>query len=265
MDTAPSTSNNISINNNRIRLGTQASSFNKLTSLINVISLKQSIIFLLNSSLVVKSLCFCVFIGYIISFQNDLAKLLSVVPGKLLPPNYYLWTLLTHSFIEFRLIELITDWFIILLFSKMIEPLWGTIECIQFYFIITVLVSLASSLVYLVAFACTFNELLLFDVKIHGMGGVLGAFSVAVKQIMPDTILINLSFLRLKQDHLPLMLILIAALMYLIRLSDLSYLITIVWGVLIGWIYLRFFQKHKNGARGDSSSTFVFARYLNKN
>jgi membrane associated rhomboid family serine protease len=246
-------------NSNRIRVGTE-SSFNKLTSIFNIASFKQLISFVLNSSLVVKSLCLCVCFGYVLSFKQDFAKLLSVVPGKLLPPNYYIWSLITHSFIEYRFIELIADWFIILLYSKMLEPLWGTIECIQFFFIITVLVALASSLVYLVAFAFTFNELLLFDMKIHGLGGFLGAFSVATKQIMPDTILINFSFLRLKQDHLPLLLIFISAILYFIKLSDLSYLIMLVSGILIGWIYLRFFQKHKNGTRGDSASTFTFAR-----
>lgn len=249
----------LSSNSNKIRVGT-LSSMEKLTSLFNTASLKQLISFVLNSSLVVKSLCLCIFFGYILSFKQDVAKFLSVVPGKLLPPNYYIWSLITHSFIEYRIIELLADWFIILLYSKMLEPLWGTIECIQFFVIITILVALISSLVYLMAFAFTFNELLLFDIKIHGLGGFLGAFSVATKQIMPDTILINLSFLRLKQDHLPLLLISITTMLYLIKLSELSYLIMLVCGILIGWIYLRFFQKHKNGTRGDSASTFTFAR-----
>jgi hypothetical protein len=33
-------------------------------------------------------------------------------------------------------------------------------------------------------------------------------------------------------------------------------------GIFVSWIYLRFFQKHKNGTRGDASTTFVFARFI---
>ena len=83
---------------------------------------------------------------------------------------------------------------------------------------------------------------------------------MAIKQIMPDTVILNANFIRLKQDHLPLLLILFSFFLYLIGLTDLTYLVMLTNGTFIGWIYLRFFQKHKNGTRGDASSTFVFAR-----
>ena len=189
-----------------------------------------------------------------------MVQYLSVVPGKLLPPNFYAWTLVTHSFIEFRVYEVLADWFIILLYSKMLEPLWGPYECIIFYFVTTTLVAVSISFIYFIAYASTFNELLLFNISIHGLGGLLGGFTVAIKQIMPDTLLINTSLLRLRQDHLPLLLVLFASLLCLIGLTDLTYVLMLLMGILIGWIYLRFFQKHKNGTRGDSSGTFVFAR-----
>lgn len=225
-------------------------------------SLKQLLIFVLNSSIIVKSLCVCVFVGYFLSHNQDVVQYLSVIPGKLLPPNFYLWTLVTHSFIEFNIVELFADWFIILLYSKMLEPLWGSIECIQFYFIITFLAAISTSLVYFVGFALTFKEEYLFNMHIHGLGGLLGGFSVAIKQIMPDTVLINSSFIRLRQDHLPMLVILFSTFLYLVSLTDFPFIIMLNSGVFIGWIYLRFFQKHKNGTRGDSSSTFVYASFF---
>lgn len=233
----------------------------KLSSIANSFSLNQLLSVAINSSVIVKSLCVGLLIGYLISFKTSVNQYLSVLPGKLLPPNFFLWTLVTHSFIEYHFIQVIVDWFIILLFSKMIEPLWGSVECVQFYFVVTVFVALSTAFVYFIAFACTFNELLLFNTSVHGLGGLLGGFSVAIKQIMPDTILINFSFIRIKQDHLPLMLILTSLILYFVRLTNLTYFIMLTFGVLIGWTYLRFFQKHKNGSRGDSSSNFVFARY----
>jgi hypothetical protein len=96
---------------------------------------------------------------------------------------------------------------------------------------------------------------------VHGLGGLLGSFTVAMKQVMPDSILLDFSFLRLKQDNLPLLLIFISLLVYLFGLTDLTYVLMMTFGVFYGWIYLRFFQKHNNGTRGDSSSSFVFARF----
>ncbi len=233
---------------------------NRFSSIFNIVNLKQTLTMMLNSSMIVKSFCLCILIGYVVSFKKESIQYLSVIPGNLLPPNYYVWTLLSHSFIEYRLLELIFDWFIILLYTKMLEPLWGIYECVQFYFIITIVVAITTSFYYLTAFALTFNELLLFDVKIQGLGGLLGGFCVAIKQIMPDTVIFNFSFMRIRQDHLPLMLILFSLIVCLLNLTGFHYFVMVSFGVYFGWIYLRFFQKHKNGTRGDSSSTFTFSR-----
>lgn len=225
----------------------------------NPAAIKQSLEVILSSSVIFKAFCLALLFGYLVTFKENITQYLTVVPGKLLPPNFFLWTLITHSFIEYRIIELITDWFLILLYSKMLEPLWGTLECLQFYFIITSVVAVSTSFFYFIAFAVTFKEFLLFNISVHGLGGLLGGLSVAVKQIMPDTIIVDLSFLRVKQDNLPLLIILISFVVYLLNLTDFTYVLMLTSGVFYGWIYLRFFQKHKNGTRGDSSSTFVFA------
>jgi membrane associated rhomboid family serine protease len=221
--------------------------------------LKQSLSVIITSSIIVKALCVCCFLGYIFSYYESLMSFFSIVPGLLLPPRFHLWTLITYSFMEDSFFDLFVDWFTILLFSKMLEPLWGTIECIQFYFIVTISVAISTVGIYYVAFALSFNELFLFNIYIHGLGGLLGAFTVAIKQTMPDTIILNASLVRLRQDHLPLLTITVALLTFFIRLNEFSYVIMITLGVFIGWIYLRFFQKHKNGSRGDSSNNFIFA------
>lgn len=211
------------------------------------------------SSLIFKLLCIGVILGYLSTFKTDLDQVLCIIPGKLLPPNFYLWTLLTHSFIEYRLVELFFNCFLILLYSKMLEPLWGQLECILFYFITTVSVGLTTTIVYFILFAASFDELMLFNVSIHGLGGLLGGFTVATKQIMPDTVLVDFSFIKIKQDNLPLLTILVAFIFFIVGLTKPTYFIMVTFGVFYGWVYLRFFQKHKNGTRGDSSSTFVFA------
>lgn len=224
--------------------------------------LNQSMSFVSSSTISVKIFCLCVFIGYLLTFKSATVDYLSVIPGKLLPPNFQIWSLITHSFIEIRLLELLMDWFIIFLYSRMIEPLWGVYECVQFFFVVTSLVAISTSIFYFAVFALSFNEHYLFDIRINGLGGMHGGFLVAIKQIMPDTVILNTSFLRLKQDHLPGLFIILSVMLYVVGLTSLTYVIMLAQGSFIGWIYLRFFQKHKNGTCGDSSSTFVFASFF---
>lgn len=222
----------------------------------------QTISFVTNSTISVKIFCALVFVGYVLSFKESAVTYLSVIPGKLLPPNFHIWSLVTHSFIEVRFFHLVADYVIILLYSRMIEPLWGVYECVLFYFVITSLVAIFTSLFYYIVFAFTFKEYFLFDIHINGLGGLLGGFVVAIKQIMPDTVIINASFIRLKQDHLPGLLILTSCVLYLFGLTSLTYVVMLVQGTFIGWVYLRFYQRHKNGTKGDSASSFVFASFF---
>lgn len=104
----------------------------------------QALSFIGSSSFSVKIFCLCVFVGYLLSFKEVTVNYLSVVPGKLLPPNFQVWSLFTHSFVEVNFLQLLADSIIILLSSRMIEPLWGIYECIIFYFIITVSVYFAN-------------------------------------------------------------------------------------------------------------------------
>jgi len=54
-------------------------------------------------SIVVKCLCASLSVGYLLSFSETALDLLTVSPGKLMPPNFWIWTILTHCFIEVRI------------------------------------------------------------------------------------------------------------------------------------------------------------------
>lgn len=135
----------------------------RLTSLSNRLNLKQLLAIVINGSVIFKSFSVAVLLGYVLAHHSTVVDYLTVVPGKLLPPNLFLWTLVTHSFIELHFYELLADWFVLLLFTKMLEPMWGRLECLRFYFIMTASVALTTALVYFTLFAITFNELLLFN------------------------------------------------------------------------------------------------------
>jgi hypothetical protein len=77
---------------------------------------------------------------------------------------------------------------------------------------------------------------------------------------MPDTLLLNLGVLRVKQDDLPILFLLLAFVLYLVQLVDFVFLFMCFFGVYASWIYLRFYQVHNNGNRGDMSASFSLAR-----
>lgn len=236
--------------------------YSQPAKLKNILNPSAFVYVITSSSLIFKIFCFALLLGYLSTFNTNLDQFLCIVPGKLLPPNFHLWTLFTHSFVEYNIFELFVNCFILLLFCKMLEPLWGRLECIQFYFITTISVGLSTTIIYYMLFVASFDEQMIFNVTIHGLGGILGGFTVATKQIMPDNVVVDVAFLRIKQDNLPILIILITGLFFIVGLTKPTYFIMVVFGVFYSWVYLRFFQRHKNGTRGDSSSTFVFASFF---
>jgi hypothetical protein len=144
-----------------------------------------------NTSPSVKFICVVVVIGYILSFSNDVINVLSVTPGYLLPPSFQLWSTFTFWFLEIHLWEVIIDIITVGLCGKLIEPLWGPREMMKFFLLTNIGVAFLTTFYYLVIFACTKQASYLFDIHVHGLAGYLAAVSVAVKQIMPDHLLIK--------------------------------------------------------------------------
>jgi hypothetical protein len=142
----------------------------------------------------------------------------------------------------------------------MIEPLWGTRELLKFYFLVTIPNALVATFTYFLFYGFTFNEDYLFERPIYGLASFIGAYSVVIKQIMPDTVLATTPFLKLKQDHVPLLMILISTILWLTYAVPIHFLIMLSFGIIISWTYLRFFQVHQNGSKGDTSASFSFAR-----
>ena len=214
-----------------------------------------------NSSIVVKSVAVLVCIGYFLSFIPSGAPYITVVPGYVLPPNFWVWTYATHTFIEFHFWDVLADVLVVILCGKLLEPLWGAMDMLVFFVVINLCVAIATSFTYIIFYLATKNEDYLFETYIHGLAGYIAGFSVAVKQVMPDHMLVNSPFGKLRNTHIPLLLVLLVFTLRLAGAVDGPYPFMFIWGVLISWIYLRFYQKHSNGNRGDLADNFSFARY----
>ncbi|CAK9815975.1 Transmembrane protein 115 [Anthophora quadrimaculata] len=229
----------------------------------NISYLRQQFAALLeNTSTSVKFICIVVLFSYCLSFSTEAVLLLSVTPGYLLPPAFWIWSAFTFCFLEIHIWDLCVDLVTVGLCGKLIEPLWGAMEMMTFFAIVNFGVAVLSSLFYLFLYMCTNDPDLLFDIHIQGLIGYIAGLSVAVTQIMPDYIIVKTPIGKIRNRNIPLMVWFTGAILWLFGLFKGTYLTMFLSGLLISWIYLRFYQKHNNGTRGDMADDFTFASFF---
>ncbi|CAH2001370.1 unnamed protein product [Acanthoscelides obtectus] len=199
------------------------------------------------------------FIFYIFCRQ---VRVISVTPGYLAPPSFWLWTTFTFCFLEIHFWEVLVDIVTVGLCGKLIEPLWGQMEMLTFFAIVNFGVAILTTAFYFVLYACTFNTEFLFMVHIHGLAGYVSGVAVAVKQIMPDLVIMKTPLGKISNRNVPLTVFFLSVILKVIGLVDGTYPTMFFNGLFVSWIYLRFYQKHSNGTRGDMADYFTIASFF---
>merc|ERR1712088_874386 len=217
---------------------------------------------LANASASVKSVSVIVILSYCLSYSESAILALSVTPGYFWPPHFWLWTAFTHCFLEIHWWEVVVDIITVVLVGKLLEPLWGTLEMITFFLVVNSGVALVAAIFYYFLYMVTFNTELLFEVHIHGLAGYLAGVSVAVKQAMPDHVIYRSPVGKITNRNIPLSVFGLSFILWAVGLVEGSYCTMFGSGLIISWIYLRFYQLHANGSRGDSSDSFSFASFF---
>lgn len=212
-------------------------------------------------SVVVRVLSLALFLCYFLSYSRSASLAVCVTPGYIIPPSFWIWTAFTHAFFENRIWMVIADIITVGLCGKLIEPLWGAIEMLTFFAIVNTSVAFLSVVYYIILYSITWDPVYLFSVHIHGLAGYCAGVMVAVKQIMPDHVLISLPFGKLRNRNVPLTVLLFTIILWACRILRGTYPVMFTSGVLSSWIYLRFYQYHSNGSKGDMADHFTFARY----
>ncbi len=64
---------------------------------------------------------------------------------------------------------------------------------------------------------------------------------------------------KITNRNVPLALLLVAIVLYVIGLVEGTYPVMFGFGLLSSWVYLRFYQHHSNGTKGDMAESFSFA------
>jgi len=210
----------------------------------------------------VRILSCVIVVCYGLSFSSAAIDAFCVRPGLFFPPKFRIWTFATHSFMETHWWHALVDIVIINLYGKLLEPLWGTIEMINFYLLVNTVAGLATSFIYVMLYGLTFDPGFLFEIRIHGLPGYIAAFSVAVKQIMPDHVLLNLPLGKLRNRHVPILVLMLAIIVNIFGGVSGTYPWLFGMGLMTSWTYLRFYQKHNNKTTGDSADHFMFASFF---
>jgi len=212
-----------------------------------------------NTSLAVKSICLIVFCCYFLSYSEAAVLAFSVTPGYFNPPHFWIWTALSHCFLEIHFWEVAVDIFTVVLVGKLIEPLWGALEMMTFFFIVNTGVAVLCAIFYYLLYMVTENVDLLFQVHIHGLSGYLAGVSIAVKQVMPDHVLARTPLGKITNRHIPLSVFGLTFLLWAIGAVEGSYCTMFGTGLIVSWVYLRFYQVHSNGSKGDLADSFAFS------
>lgn len=216
-----------------------------------------------NTSTFVKFVCLACTCGYFLSFMDDSVTVLSVTPGYLSPPNFWIWTLFTFWMLEVHFLSFLADILTVLFCGKLIEPLWGSLEMWKFFAIVNTFVAIISSCYSLFYSMITQNSEHLYDTHIYGLAGYIAAVAVAVRQILPDHLIVKTPMGRFTNRSVPLAALFLIILLWGIGLMNGQTPVMFASGIVVSWIYLRFYQRHsRGGSRGDGAENFTFASFF---
>ncbi|CAK9152246.1 unnamed protein product [Ilex paraguariensis] len=184
------------------------------------------------------------------------ASYLALIPAKTIP---FAWNLITGGYIEQTVHGVVISTVGLLFIGKLLEPLWGSREFLKFIFVVNFLTSVCVFITAISLYYITRQENYLY-MPLSGFHGVLLGFLVGIKQILPDQ---ELSLLRIKAKWLPSLTLLLSIVVSFFTEESATYLPTLIFGIYISWIYLRYWQrKPETKLRGDPSDEFAFSTFF---
>lgn len=204
-----------------------------------------------------KGLAVVLISGYIfLQFFPWAVTYLALIPSRTIP---FAWNLITAGYLEQSLPGVAISTVGLLFFGRLLEPLWGPKEFLKFIIVVNFVTSVCAFVTAIVMYYITTEESYLYT-PLSGFHGVLSGFLVGVKQITPDE---ELALVKIKAKWLPTLLILISVAISFFVEKSASYVPTIIFGVHMSWIYLRYVQRRpETGLQGDPSDEFSFSSFF---
>uniref|UniRef100_A0A915PNU3 Transmembrane protein 115 n=1 Tax=Setaria digitata TaxID=48799 RepID=A0A915PNU3_9BILA len=199
-----------------------------------------------------------ILLGGILSLSDVIFKFFSLTGNDLV--RFELWRLFTHFIVETNVFALVLLLWNLQQVASLIEPNWGMFEAIKYLTLVQVGSSLLIAVISLLTFVIAVNDTFFFNTYIFGLLSACSAVCVAIKQYLPDSILLTTPIGRIKNTHLPFCVAVSASFLVAFGLLRWVSILQILSGIQLSWIYLRFLQPHDAGEpRGDPSEHFAWA------
>nr|CAB3495889.1 unnamed protein product [Digitaria exilis] len=206
-----------------------------------------------------KGLAVVLFLAHIlVQLFPSAVGYLALIPGRTIP---FAWNLVTAGYIEQTIPGVIVSIIGLLLFGKVLEPLWGAKELLKFIFIVNLSTSACVFVTAIVLYYITKEESYLYT-PLSGFYGVLSGLLVGIKQILPDQEL-NLFVFKISAKWIPSIVAFVSVAVSLFLKESMAYLPIILFGIYVSWVYLRYFQRRLEvGLKGDPSDEFSFSSFF---
>ncbi|ONM19103.1 Rhomboid-like protein 19 [Zea mays] len=142
--------------------------------------------------------------------------------------------------------------------GKDIEPAWGRKEFLKFIILINSICGILAFCFAIGLYYVTGKESFLVT-PLSGFHGCLAGFLVALKQLLPNLELPMCFFWKIKAKWMPFFVVCFSSIMAFIVPDSINFLPTLVSGMYVSWLYLRYFQRNPlTGLKGDPSDDFSF-------
>lgn len=172
-------------------------------------------------------------------------------------PPLALWTVVTSPFVEPALVPFLISVVMLATGGRICEATWSTGAYVRFAVILIWLPMIVQAVVY-----TSISKYLPNPVVICGSNGLIAGITVALKQLLPGhTIVLFHNRVRVQLQWVPLIFMLTVLLLQLAGIEE--NLQAYSMGFVLGWVYLRFFQKlPQSPYSGDASDAFAFSQFF---
>lgn len=196
--------------------------------------------------------------GFLLSIFRPLFDFLTLTGAQIV--RFEVWRLVTHCLFERNPFLFAFAVYALYRASSLFEPLWGTVELAKFFAVTQVLSSFLIAVSSLVTYMAVKDDWFFFDVQIYGVVAASVAVLVAIKQYLPDSILLTTPICRFKNTHLPAIAVFFGSVAAIVGIVRWVAVLQMLFGIQIAWMYLRFYQVHEDGEpKGDPSDHFAWA------
>uniref|UniRef100_A0A914IAU4 Derlin n=1 Tax=Globodera rostochiensis TaxID=31243 RepID=A0A914IAU4_GLORO len=214
----------------------------------------------LRTNPLLKYILLAQFSALLVGLVSPLADLFVFVPISIF--RLHLWRLITNLFVETNLIVMVWSIYSFHQFILYIQPNWPLVEVLKYASIAQFGSLFAMVICTLCLYAFTGLITPFYLAPISGTSALAMAALIALKQFIPDTVLLTTPTGRLKNGHLPFASILCASALWLFGLLRGTVPFQQIFSAQISWTYLRFFQSRGGMPEpmvGDRSEHFTWA------